>query len=310
MATADGAWCRGESILAEQDGSDMAVAAFAAQRGMERRTQVTAGRWAKVPVMLALIGYLCACQPDAVGSSTVWRFSFRKGEKLTYKISYHTLAHAGSSAGASQDLEGQAVLNVRSVRGDGTAVIELVTSGKGRIAMRGQTLETESAPPSHIVAFVKPDGSVSELRGLSGKQSALLRPGLGLLNAGDQGQVFVLGTYTLFGLQLPDKLPPPGGKWIAHQKQEHNRSPELDPRRAELEPTPVEFTFVGRREYHGRACLEFSANTRFTGIPGGLPTTFYFDNAKGQLAGMELHVAKFGPEQVDVDRSAVLVKVE
>jgi len=28
MATADGAWCRGESILAEQDGSDMTVAAF------------------------------------------------------------------------------------------------------------------------------------------------------------------------------------------------------------------------------------------------------------------------------------------
>ena len=239
------------------------------------------------------------------------KFSFRVGEKLIYQISQHSLAHAGPSAGAGADLEGEAVLTVREVRSDGTFEIDLTASGKGRIMTGKEVTELESEPPARIMLVVSPNGSIIELQDFAGKPTtlfAVMRTVEAFLNASNAVLTMVASTHTLFGVQVPKDLPPPGGKWSGYYKQEYIQSPDLS--RVQLKDVAATFTFIGRQEYKGRSCLAFSTNARFMGIPEGLPTTFYFDDAKGQLVGTKLHVAKFGAQRVDVDWSTALKRVE
>ena len=243
------------------------------------------------------------------------RFSFREGEKLTYHYSRHVLAHSASSRLKREDLEGQVVLQVQSVGSDGTAWIDMVASGNGREVSDRPKKYTRD--PWRIGFDVKPNGSVVGLRDSDGNtitDNAWRDPVLdasmkGVVSAGAMIEVYtVANTYTFFGLQLPDKLPSPGGEWTGY-----HQSPSIDyvgqREVTRFQAVPVKFTFVGHRKYNGRDCLVFSPKPRTPGTRGH-PTLLYFDTTNGRLLALESHLKNSGASKRDVDISAVLVKTE
>ena len=231
-------------------------------------------------------------------------FSFREGERLTYHYSRHMLAHGGPPTVRREDVEGQVVLQVRRVSSDGTAEIEMVASGKGRV-VRDKTTDLTGEPWA-IVFDVNRNGSIAALQDVNGN-AITLEAWIGAVSAGAMIERFSVAlTYALFGLQLPDKLPPAGGEWTGYHQRTVTVGQEESIR---LEPVSVRFTFVGPRKYKGRDCLVFSTKP---GAAGELhfPTVFYFDNTNGRLVASETHLKKLGASKRDVDISVVLVKVE
>lgn len=238
-------------------------------------------------------------------------FLFRASQKLTYQIAYDFVTHAGVQAGDKAELNGQAVLHVRSVNSDGTAEIEMVASGRGehvsRLFTGGQPTRLQTEPWT-LVLTMKSDGSITSLKDADGNQAAaigLIRPAM--TNAGAVLELQTITSYTLFGLQLPHKLPAPGAQWTGHQQNEETQFSDSSLVSVKLKPVTVKYTFVGSRKYKGRDCLMFS--TKADGLLS-YPATFYFDSKAGQLVGFEMHVKKAGADKTDLDLSAVLVKVE
>ena len=269
----------------------------------------SSGRASMVEVMLVVaVGMWSLAAAPMANAAGAPRYSFREGQKLTYQMALHTFAHAGPQAGDRTDVEGKAVLEVRSVDNKGIAEIAVTASGKGKIVSRmlmggrAQALQTE---PYTLILTVKPNGSITGLQDADGNQATgigLFRPAM--TNAGAALGVWMVSGYTLFGLQLPDKLPTPGKQYTGYQQEELTQFNERGLTSFELKPLPVKYTFVGPRKYKGRDCLAFSGKT------GGLPGAFYFDDKNGQLVGLESHVKKAGASKTDADATAVLVKVE
>jgi hypothetical protein len=221
------------------------------------------------------------------------------------------LWRGGQVPGVVEHIRAGAVLDVLDVRADGTTEIQLVTWGKGSMtAPRQQPIEIDGSEPSRIVLAVTPNGSIIRVRDTNGNPTAIMRPSFGAFNAGDVTQAGIMATYTLFGLQLPSGLPAPGGKWTGDQKEEFSAAADLDLSQVQLREVRVTYAFAGARKYKGRDCLAISGSMPLAGVGGGIPTTFYFDSARGQLVGREAHVKRFGRQQADIDLTAVLTKVE
>ena len=244
------------------------------------------------------------------GDAATLRFVFVKGQKLTYEVTFHTLAHAGFSPGDQVDVYGRAVLHVMDVGPDGTARIELVTRGIGRGVMRSQPTEGQSGSQLRLVLTVRPDGSLAQVQDAAGHTATFVTLEHTMDDAVMSVRSFVGGTYTVFGLRLPKKLPPIRGTWIGYRQFEMIMvGDEQSEPKVELRREAVTYTFVGRRQYKGRSCLVFAAKVDAL-AKGDAAATFYFDGAKGQLVGSEIHGKSSGPEKRDFDESAILVKAE
>jgi hypothetical protein len=258
-------------------------------------------------MLVVAVGLWSAAAAPLANAAGAPRYSFREGQKLTYQVALHSVTHAGPQAGDRTDVEGKAVLEVRSVDKKGVAEIAVTASGKGKIVSRMLTglppaLQTE---PYTLIFTVKPNGSITGLRDADGNQAT----GIGLFgatmtNAGAALEMLALGGYTLFGFQLPQKVPAPGKQYTGYTQEENTKFNQGGVTSLELKPVPVKYTFVGPRKYKGHDCLAFSGNST------GVPQVFYFDDKSGQLVGIESHVKKAGASKTDADLTAVLVKVE
>lgn len=259
--------------------------------------------------LIVAVSLWSAAAPPIANAAGAPRFSFREGQELTYQMALHTFAHAGPQAGDRTDVEGKAVLEVRSVDNKGIAEIAVTASGKGKIVSR---MLTGGSPPAlqteryTLVFTVKPNGSITGLRDADGNQAT----GIGLFgaamtSAGAALEMCMVSGYTLFGFQLPQELPAPGKQYTGYTQEENTKFNQGGVTSLELKPVPVKYTFVGPREYKGRDCLAFSGKE-----PTGLPEAFYFDDKNGQFVGLESHVKKAGADKTDSDISVVLVKVE
>ena len=245
-------------------------------------------------------------------------FTFRKGEKLTYAVELRTSGSAAGKGTYKGDLSGEAVFEALKVRPDGTAEVKMTCSGKGKMVAGSESVAYEETPVAPILLLVKPNGTISEFRDLNGHKTYLIKAGFDLLNAGVGLRMYLVGMYTVFGLQLPSKTPAPGGKWTGAHKTEHGSGSgegfDLSKMKVELESEPIVFHLAGTNEYHEVACLTISSPSavRFDmpGNPHGVTGTWYFDAANGRVVGFESYLKQWGTDKVDFDYTVSLTKVE
>jgi len=245
-------------------------------------------------------------------------FTFRKGEKLTYAVDLRTSGSAPGKGTYESDLSGEAVFETLKVRPDGTAEVRMTCSGKGKMVAGSGSLAYEETAVAPILLLVKPDGAISEFRDLNGHKTYLIKAGFDLLNAGAGLRMYLVGTYTMFGLQLPSKTPAPGGKWTGAHKAEHGSGAgggfDLSKMKVELKSEPILFSLAGTSKYHEVACLTISSPSavRFDmpGNPHGVAGTWYFDAASGRVVGFESHLKQWGTDKVDFDYTVSLTEVK
>jgi len=208
---------------------------------------------------------------------------------MTYTVSQKMGGAAGKSGSYSADLNGKAVLRVLSVQTDGTAKVEMTTTGTGRMAVSGQSMPLSSKRPQHIVLVVKPNGAILQLLDAAGNKTSFSQGMENMMDAGALAQVPIISTYALFGLYLSSKLPTPGGKWTGYHQTESATSPGGQTWNVQLKRTPVSFTFLGQRTFKGQSRLAFAYALPADrgGAKVGIPTTAYFDAAKGRLVALE-----------------------
>lgn len=241
---------------------------------------------AAIPMVLLAVA-LAGCQRTTAPAPSAAKaplFLFHKGEKLTYDL-----------GAGRESSDWRVVLRVLNLRDDGTAEIELVTW-----------------KPRFIIA-VKPDGQIIRVQDTLGKPATLLKKPsdtktpLPVLATLDLAPMSVAGTYTLFGLQLPARLPARGGRWTGRQKEEFiaGAGPNF---KAGIKDVSATYTYEGPRMYKGRDCLVFVGRTRAYGATS--PRRFYFDNAKGQLVGCEVQEKRRGAQRARAYPIFALVKVE
>ena len=256
-------------------------------------------------VALVLPGYAGQSPP---------RFLFHQGETLTYRVHLSAKGTGGTSAYAC-DLDGQVGLTVSKIHPDGTAEVQMSTSGKGNLDYGGESARYGEEPRPRLVLVMKPNGTIAELRDLKGAKTSLLKDMFNLFNAGAVIQAYAVGSYTMFGLQLPAKSLAPGEKWTGVHKREHGTGAQLDlaKMKVELQSESVSFTYVGPRECQGKTCVAISCSSGLKfGMRGNqtnIPGTFCFDSAEGRLISFDVHLAGWGTEKLDFDYSVVLDKV-
>jgi hypothetical protein len=275
-----------------------------------------------MPAVFLVLLFSAAVQ----AAPTPVRFTFRKGEKLTYAIDLHLSARAAAKdtsplSGKSAyrgDLSGEAVLETLEVKADGTAVVKLSCSGKGKMFAGSESIDYTDTPPQPLLMVVRPDGTLLEFRTPKGQKTGLMQAGgLDLLSAGATFQMYLAGSYTVFGLQLPPKTPVPGEKWTgAHQKEEYTGGGEdfdVSKMKLELKSEPIVFNLTATTKYHDVPCLTITSPTavRFdmAGNPHGVPGTWYFDAAQGRVVGFESHLKQWGTDKVDFDYTISLKNV-
>lgn len=245
---------------------------------------------------IAAILFLLAGSRAWAASSAAPRFVFRVGEKLNYKLSFHAQSRgeAGEQSGAA--LDGGATFRVLKVQPDGTAQVELTTFGAGHITIKGESIALDSAAPKVVVLTVKPDGSIVRLQDSRGKPTSVLTPDLNFFEAATAVQGYVVGSHTMFGLQLPSRLPAPGKMWNGFQQEEHilasGGSGALDASSfsTELKRVPVTYTFLGKRQYKGVSCLALFfilPSSSASGRGSQIAETVYFDAVRGRVVGID-----------------------
>jgi hypothetical protein len=256
--------------------------------GAARCTRKRRNRMIRSMSQLAACGFCLFVVPAVGAAASAPQFVFHKGEKLTYTVS-QKMGGAGKSGSYSANLNGKAVLRVLSVQADGTAKVEMTTTGSGRMASGGESMALTNKRPQSVVVVVKPNGAIAQLLNAAGKQTSFVQGMADMMDAGALTQVPIIATYALFGLCLPDKLPGPGGKWTGYHQSESATSPDGKTWKAQLKRTPVSFKFLGQRNYKGQACLAFAyvLPADRGGAKTGIPTTAYFDAAKGRLVALE-----------------------
>jgi len=265
-----------------------------------------------IVTVIALLGGACsAMAANTSGAiSGAPRLAFHQGQELGYRIVSHSAFHGATKYGA--DIQGQLILRVLQISSDGTAKIEMVGEGTGRIVsplVRGGQPTDLARTPYRIAAKVKPNGSILGLEDAAGKPTSFLALSTSF-NAGACLALIAVPTYALFGLQLPEALPRLGRQWTGYHQSEKTQfsgsrfGSTLESLR--LRPLAVTFTFVGPKQYEGRDCLVFSAGPHSLGLLGE-PRKFYFDHQGGQLVGVEAHVKQFGPQKGDIDLTVRLV---
>jgi len=264
-----------------------------------------------IVTVIALLGGAWSVMAANTSSamSGVPRLTFHEGQKLDYRIVLHIAPHGGTSATAGADLQGRLILRVLKVSSDGTAKIEIVGEGTGRIVspvVRGGQPTDLARAPYRIVARVKSNASILGLEDDAGKPITVFAL-VTSLNAGAYLALIAVPTYALFGLQLPEALPRLGRQWTGyHQSEKTQFSSGSGLESLRLQPLAVTFTFVGPKQYEGRDCLVFSAGPDSPGLLRE-PRKFYFDHQRGQFAGVETHVKEFGPDKSDIDFTVRLV---
>lgn len=245
---------------------------------------------------IAAILFLLTGSRAWAASSAAPRFVFRVGEKLNYKLSFHAQSRgeAGEQSGAA--LDGGATFRVLKVQPDGTAQIELTTVGAGHITIKGESIMLDSAAPKVVVLTVKPDGSIVRLQDSRGKPTSVLTPDLNFFEAATAVQGYVVGSHTMFGLQLPSRLPAPGKMWNGFQQEEHilasGGSGALDASSfsTELKRVPVTYTYLGKRQYKGVSCQAFFfilPSSSASGRGSQIAETVFFDAARGRVVGLD-----------------------
>ena len=237
-------------------------------------------------MMLILLSVaLAGCQRTTAPAPSAAKaplFLFHKGEKLTYDL-----------GAGRESSDWRVVLRVLSVRDDGTAEIDSTIAGH------------------RVIIVVKPNGQIARLQDTNGRPTTFARkPPDTKAKAAvllDLPQMAVAGTYTLFGLQLPARLPGRGGHWTGYQKEEFiaGLSPHF---KVGIKDVSATYTYEGPRMYKGRDCLVFVGRTRAYGATS--PRRFYFDNAKGQLVGCEVQEKQRATGRTRAQPIFTLVKVE
>jgi hypothetical protein len=256
---------------------------------------------------------LAVCVLAAASSQSGPRFVFQKGDVLTYQVHCSmkgTSATGGEKAAYASALEGKLVLTVQSVRADGTAEVKLTATGKGKITMADETMPLDEEPASPLIAVVKPNGAIVELRDERGEKTGLLQSMENLFGASTQIQTLLIFNYTLFGLQLPAKLPAPGKSYAGTYKQEHGTGADFDSMKIQLQNVPQKFVYKGPGKYEGRDCLVFTCEMKASGPQNtgiSIPTTFYFDDKEGRLLAVEQHAKNLGREKMTIDETVRLV---
>jgi hypothetical protein len=267
-------------------------------------------------VMAAL---LCCCvlAPSALAAPPQRgpRFVFKQGDVLTYDVHISmkgTSSSGGQAAGYASLADGNLMLTVRSLRADGTAEIQLTATGKGKMTVGGESTALDEEPATPLIAVVRPNGAIVEVRDTKGKKTSLFESMENLFAAGTQIQMLLIGNYALFGLQLPAKLPAVGGQWTGTYKAEQgsSKSLNLEDMKIELKSVPVTFVYKGPGKYEGRPCFVFTGEPKIyesAGAKFGIPTAFYFDDNAGRLLALEQHAKNVGKDRATVDETVKLV---
>lgn len=221
------------------------------------------------------------------------RLAFQKGETLTYRVAL-TGEGTGSEGVYSGTWEGTVTLKVYQLQADGTALIRVSTSGKGRMQMGSDTMDLDQEPIADVIAVVKPDGTIAALRDTAGQPTSLLQQdGLNILSAPVAIRSYALGSYALFGLLLGNGSQQ---KWTGSLKHETGRSdrvPVGDPSNmtVTLSSAPVSYTRGEAAECNGHPCVNITATTVVYPEKGNtatiFPGTFCFDAANGRLLSMK-----------------------
>jgi hypothetical protein len=243
------------------------------------------------------------------------RFTFRKGEKLTYSVRMRSSGAPEGKPAFQSDLSGIVVLETLNVRPDGSAQIKVTCSGKGTIISGDESVDLDEGLPDPLVILVKSDGAIAEFRDLDSQRTYLLNSMFDLLNAGNTVRSLLFGEYTMFGLQLPPKMPSAGGAWKGVRKREMGRgSADLTKTWVEMVPEAISFKRTRTGKYHNVTCLEItSLSARRFDMPDQrryASGTWYFDGATGRVVGFESHLRKWGPNKADDDCTISLAKVE
>jgi len=245
------------------------------------------------------------------------RFAFRPGETLTYAIRQE-VSFPGKDGGYTASLEGQCTFGVKRVRPDGQAEIEVTASGRGTLGSGTEAVPFDTEAPQPITLLVAPTGVVSEIRDAAGKKSSLITDdGEDLLNASRLLRSHACGTYTLFGLQLPNKPVADGKAWNGVHRSETARfegdAADLDPRKATVTLTSraVRFTSTGTDTVQGRPCRVITCASALhldqPGVQQDLPGKYWFDDQSGQLLKAEIQAKDLGERKGRVSYTVTLV---
>jgi hypothetical protein len=234
-------------------------------------------------------------------------FSLKPGEILKYTLKFHSQSPPGAAQSSTSDLTGEAVFQPLKTDATGAATIKMITSGSGKIIMNGQSLDLGgSTKPVQFLLAVKPDGTITKLMDERGAKTTFMDKA-DLFNPGFSMLPFIAMSYDLFGLQLPSKLSAPKGTWTGYQMQESGTFTDSGKMQVTLKRQPITYTFLGRQQVQGHNCLAFSYPVKMTGPSGGgsLPCMIYFDDALGQVIGLQL---KGSTSQGSVDMSISLAE--
>jgi hypothetical protein len=234
-------------------------------------------------------------------------FSFKPGETLKYTVKFHSQSAPGAAQSSTSDLTGEAAFQPLKPDATGAATIKITTSGSGKIIMNGQYLDLGgSTKPVQFLLAVKPDGTITKVMNAQGAKTTFMDKAV-LFNPGFSMLPFIAMSYDLFGLQLPSKLPAPKGTWTGYQMLEGGTFTNAGKMQVTLKRQSVTYTFLGRQQALGHNCLVFSYPFKMTGPSGSgsLPCMIYFDDALGQVIGLQL---KGSTSQGSVDMSISLAE--
>jgi len=242
-------------------------------------------------------------------------FRFQPGETLTYAVELRSRGEAPGQGGTySAEASGRAVFETSSVRPDGTATVNMACSGSGKMTAGTESIPYGDAPMKPLVLVLRPDGTIAEFENSSGGKTYLVTGGYNMWDVGTILATYLIGSYTMFGLELPAEMPTAGKTWTGAHKNEVLKGPDPETLKVELESEPITFELQGTRTYHEVSCLAITspAALKFSmpGNPEHVSGTWYFDGAKGRLVGFECHLENWGTDRLDFDYTVTLVKAE
>ncbi len=158
-------------------------------------------------------------------------------------------------------LQGQVTLSVLRVNAEGVAEVEVTSTGRGTTGPADQPVPFDTQPPAPMTVTIAPTGVISDLRVGGQRTSLLADDGDDLFNASRLVRGYAIGTYTFFGLQLPEKHVASGASWrgthqIEEARYEGPAAEERNPKDATITLTPhrVTLTYEGPTILEGRPC--------------------------------------------------------
>ena len=231
------------------------------------------------------------------------RFSFQAGQSLLYRFGQQDPPMEGAAR-----LSGTITLRTLAIT-QANAKLRVTCQATGAIYSGGRWTPLSQSPMPPIVALVKLDGTIAGLQDEQGQALTLgglfrLMLGKDGTNAAAPGLSVSLGSYRLFGLQLPPRLPPAGQTYpgFTYSVRMHTSSTGGKITETEsLAQRPATFTYAGPSSVGGRKCLDFLCPlATLPGQPEGEAVRVCFDAARGQVVkatrgGMSVQLGSQSP---------------